>query len=329
MPQPLIEYLRSRGLKVKEYFKSAEQLMRVLPRLDFLYMTRLQRERFEDEAEYYKARDMFRFFLHMMQYTKEGFGVGHPLPLDKSFPSILPNVKKHPKYWAKRQMGNGVPTRAVEMAFSTGLAGHSFNGQIWVPEEISDVFYSVRPKGKPKPGRGRRRKAKKRRARDIRPIENGTVIDHIEDNPYVISRIVQLLGCEERRNRYRSGVVEPIDRPGETKGVLMINDRYLSDDEVRLVATIAPGATVNYISNRRVKRKLDLFLPGTVEGLPGMNCTNTRCVSRPDQGGPDGRRHWEPGEVQLLQECYAQLRDVQEEQPALQEGCLIDVFVRR
>jgi aspartate carbamoyltransferase regulatory subunit len=29
-----------------------------------------------------------------------------------------------------------------------------------------------------------------------------------------------------------------------------------------------------------VVRKRDLFLPGLIEGLPGMSCTNHRCITR-------------------------------------------------
>jgi len=77
-------------------------------------------------------------------------------------------------------------------------------------------------------------------------------------------------------------VVEPIKRPGTTKGVLMIKDRLLENDEIRLIATIAPGATVNDIKAGRVVRKRDLFVPAVVEGLPDMTCTNHRCITRPE-----------------------------------------------
>jgi aspartate carbamoyltransferase regulatory subunit len=60
----------------------------------------------------------------------------------------------------------------------------------------------------------------------------------------------------------------------------MIKDRHLEDEELRLIATLAPGATVNDIKARRVVRKRDLFLPPMVEGLTTMNCTNHRCITR-------------------------------------------------
>jgi aspartate carbamoyltransferase regulatory subunit len=76
------------------------------------------------------------------------------------------------------------------------------------------------------------------------------------------------------------GVVEAIKRPGCTKGVLMIKDRILTDNELRLIATLAPGSTVNDIQARRVVRKRDLHLPAVIEGLHDMTCTSPRCITR-------------------------------------------------
>jgi aspartate carbamoyltransferase catalytic subunit len=273
MPKAVIQHLAERNVEVTEYFESGEQLRDKLPDLDFLYMTRLQRERFEDDAEYYRARDMFLFTQELMDLTKDGFGVGHPLPDNKENPSIHPGVKRHPKYWPKRQAGNGVPTRLSEMALSLGLAGADFDGKVYAAPVTDEGFFTDRePRGQ-----------KDRKGPvDIRPIENGTVIDHVEGNPYVINKIIRLLGLSERGNIFRMGVVEPIKRPGTTKGVMMIKDRLLDDDEVRLIATVAPGSTVNDIQARRVVRKRNLFLPGVVEGLPDMTCTNHRCITRPE-----------------------------------------------
>jgi aspartate carbamoyltransferase catalytic subunit len=277
MPPVVVRFLEVRGVEVKEYYDSGEQLREMLPRLDFLYMTRLQRERFDDLAEYYRARDMFLFTRDMMEATKESFGLGHPLPDDKENPSIHPSVKGHPKYWPKRQAGNGVPTRMVEMALSLGLLGQAFDGEVFQPPVISDEFFVERALD---PGKRLARSKEEGGPVDIRPLENGTVIDHVEGNPYVITKILRILKVQQRENIFRAGVVEAIKRPGTIKGVLMIKDRYLEDRELRLLATIAPGSTVNDIRSRRVVRKRDLFLPGIIEGLSDMTCTSHRCVTR-------------------------------------------------
>jgi aspartate carbamoyltransferase catalytic subunit len=271
MPKAVIRHLHERGVAVTEYFDSGDQLREKLPDLDFLYMTRLQRERFEDDAEYYRARDMYLFTPEMMATTRPHFGVGHPLPDNKEFPTIHPALKRHPKFWCKRQAGNGVPTRLVEIALSLGLMGADFDGDVYRPAPIDLSFSKERPLDGEKPRSG---------PVDIRPIDNGTVIDHIEGNPYVIDKISRLLGLAARGDIFRMGVVEPLKRPGSRKGVVMIKDRLLDDDELRVIATLAPGSTVNDIREGHVVRKRDLFLPGLIEGLPDMQCTNHRCVTR-------------------------------------------------
>ncbi|HEY3356586.1 MAG TPA: aspartate carbamoyltransferase [Polyangia bacterium] len=271
MPRAVIRHLADRGVEVIEYFDSGDQLREKLPELDFLYMTRLQRERFEDDAEYYRARDMFLFTLDMLEGTKDHFGVGHPLPDNKEFPAIHPAVKRHPKFWPKRQAGNGVPTRLVEMALSLGLLGEDFAGQVYAPPPADRGFSAERSVEGSKERSG---------PVDIRPIDNGTVIDHVEGDPYVVEKVSRLLALRERGDIFRMGVVEPLKRPETRKGVLMVKDRFLGDEELRLVATLAPGCTVNDIQAGRVVRKRDLFLPGLVEGLPEMQCTNHRCITR-------------------------------------------------
>ena len=273
LPRAVIQHLADRGVQVVEYFESGEQLRAELPKLDFLYMTRLQRERFQDDAEYYRARDLYCFTLDMMEGTKPHFGIGHPLTDNKENPSIHPSVKHHPKFWPKRQAGNGVPTRLTEMALSLGLMGQDFDGQLHSPPAIDPAFFRERdPRGE----------REVRGPVDIRPIETGTVIDHVENSAYVIEKIARLLRLSERGDICRMGVVEARRRPGTRKGVLMIQGRFLTDEELRLVATMTPGATVNDIRDRHVSRKRDLYLPAVVKGLPGMSCTNHRCITRPE-----------------------------------------------
>lgn len=272
MPRAVIHHLAERGVEVCEHYESGDQLRAQLPKLDFLYMTRLQRERFQDDAEYYRARDMYCFTLDMMEGTKPTFGVGHPLPDNKENPSIHPSVKRHPKFWPKRQAGNGVPTRLVEMALSLGLLGDDFEGELFQPPPVDQSFFSER--------QCVNAQESERGPVDIRPIETGTVIDHVENTPYVIQKIARLLRLAERGDIFRMGVVESRRRPGNRKGVMMIKGRFLSDEDVRLVAAVAPGATVNDIRDRRVSRKRDLHLPGVIMGLPGMSCTNHRCITR-------------------------------------------------
>jgi len=73
----------------------------------------------------------------------------------------------------------------------------------------------------------------------------------VEGNPYEITKIARLLRVRERGNIFRSGVVEAHKRPGTIKGVLMIKDRFLDQEELRLVAALAPAHRLGAV--RRVE----------------------------------------------------------------------------
>ena len=51
-----------------------------IPQLDVLYMTRIQRERFDDPAEYERLKDSYVLTAEKMEAAKERMAVLHPLP---------------------------------------------------------------------------------------------------------------------------------------------------------------------------------------------------------------------------------------------------------
>ncbi|MBW2964931.1 aspartate carbamoyltransferase regulatory subunit, partial [Candidatus Woesearchaeota archaeon] len=89
----------------------------------------------------------------------------------------------------------------------------------------------------------------------------------------------RLVGVQTKMDIYRQGVVKSRKRPDVRKGVLMIEDRYLTESEVRQVAAIAPGATINDIRDGNVVLKRDLLSPPMLEDLPFLKCTNTGCIT--------------------------------------------------
>jgi aspartate carbamoyltransferase regulatory subunit len=195
----------------------------------------------------------------------------HPLPIDKAAPSIEAAVDRHPKALYKTQAGNGVPTRLTELALSLGLLGGDFAGQAYEPPALDDEFIEERPITQKPP----------REDVSIRPIrDSGVVIDHMA--PYKEDLLVRLLRVRERRDIYRAATVKSLGRPGEIKGMLMIEDRELTDDELRAIAAVSPGCTVNFIRGAKVERKLRMRLPDRIDGIPGMTCANRGCISRPE-----------------------------------------------
>jgi aspartate carbamoyltransferase catalytic subunit len=66
--------------KSSSEYKEVETMEEVMPQLDVLYMTRVQRERFFSEDEYLKVKDAFILYLEKLNTAKEDLTIMHPLP---------------------------------------------------------------------------------------------------------------------------------------------------------------------------------------------------------------------------------------------------------
>ena len=61
-------------------YTEVSSLEEAMPQLDVLYMTRIQRERFDDPAEYERLKDSYILDVEKMKLAKEKMCVLHPLP---------------------------------------------------------------------------------------------------------------------------------------------------------------------------------------------------------------------------------------------------------
>ncbi|MBN2343678.1 MAG: aspartate carbamoyltransferase [Deltaproteobacteria bacterium] len=290
MPQELLELMQEAGVEVTVY----PTLTEAAQKTDVLYQTRIQKERMPDLTEYDKAKSISEFTSKIMEKTRDGFGLMHPLPVDKAAPSIAAELDKHPKALYKIQAGNGVPTRLTELALALGLMGNDFNGEVFRESVCSDDFVELLPiKDKPP-----------RKDVSIRPIRNnGVVIDHMA--PYMEEILTQVLKVRERRDIYRAATVKAASRPDSKesiKGMLMIEDRTLTENELKIVASVSPGCTVNIIENGTVTFKYQLRLPDRVCDVPGMMCTNKGCISRPEHQESVSPRMVKVGDSRV--KCY-------------------------
>jgi len=85
----------------------------LLAELDVLYMTRIQKERFADLAEYEKVRGSYRLNVSQLHNVKDRMIVMHPLPRADEIASEVDGTK-HAKYFA--QMWYGLLTRMALLA---------------------------------------------------------------------------------------------------------------------------------------------------------------------------------------------------------------------
>ena len=76
IPEYIIEMLKEKNIPYKEVIRLEE----VMPELDILYMTRVQRERFFNEEDYARLKDTYILDLEKLETAKESLTIMHPLP---------------------------------------------------------------------------------------------------------------------------------------------------------------------------------------------------------------------------------------------------------
>lgn len=89
-------------------FKEVETLEEVMPELDILYMTRIQKERFFNEADYVRLKDSCILTADKLRAAKQDLAVLHPLPRVNE---ITADVDKDPRAAYFEQAQNGVYVR--------------------------------------------------------------------------------------------------------------------------------------------------------------------------------------------------------------------------
>ena len=109
MPQIYLDELKEKKIK----FFTESNLMKVSKKLDVLYVTRIQKERFPDPVEYEKYKGIYRLNTNLLPYIKKDLKIMHPLPrvdeIDKSL-----DKTKHAVYF--EQAANGIPVRKALLA---------------------------------------------------------------------------------------------------------------------------------------------------------------------------------------------------------------------
>ena len=98
-------------------YKEVEHIEDVMPELDILYMTRVQRERFFNEEDYIRLKDFYVLDKKKMAFAKEDMLVLHPLPRVNE---ISVEVDNDPRAAYFRQVQYGV---YVRMALILTLLG--------------------------------------------------------------------------------------------------------------------------------------------------------------------------------------------------------------
>lgn len=122
-------FISPKELKIPDYIKDevlipnnisfieTESLEEYMPELDILYMTRVQQERFFNEADYIRLKDSYILTLEKLENAKEDMCILHPLPRVNE---ISVDVDDNPRACYFKQVRNG---KYMRMALILKLLG--------------------------------------------------------------------------------------------------------------------------------------------------------------------------------------------------------------
>ncbi|MDO5329632.1 MAG: aspartate carbamoyltransferase [Coriobacteriia bacterium] len=121
-------------LKLPSYMKTdnieeTTSLEEALPKLDILYMTRIQRERFDDQNQYERLKNSYRLTPELMKLTKPDCYILHPLP---RVDEIAVGVDNDPRAVYFEQTLNG---KHMRMALILKLLNDTSNSNYDIGEE--------------------------------------------------------------------------------------------------------------------------------------------------------------------------------------------------
>ncbi|MBR4545160.1 MAG: aspartate carbamoyltransferase [Oscillibacter sp.] len=115
----LPRYVKEHSLKNRNIpYEQTEELSEVMPELDILYMTRVQKERFFNEEEYLRLKDSYILTPAKLCGAKPDLSILHPLPRVNE---ISATVDRDPRavYW--KQVRYGKYIRMALIMFLLGL----------------------------------------------------------------------------------------------------------------------------------------------------------------------------------------------------------------
>jgi aspartate carbamoyltransferase len=299
MPIQYIDKMKENGFELRVFESLDEYLSQpdIAPRF---YFTRPQLERMGDRIlkiqDQLRAKITFREdFINKLPANTYFY---HPLPRHKEHPTIPTFLDDLPLNHWERQSINGMYMRITLLSAISGQIGSDFTGQSITKNQYKDDFIREVSPDNSQP---------KTLKEGINPLANGVVIDRFcrgetkEDIWLYLFKTLKIMGW----NNYRGsiGVGESKKEPGVYKGLLFLPEiKELSASDIRRLAAVTAGCTVNIVKDNKVARKLRLMSPPRIYKIKGTGCTNESCISY--------QAHWEHVPPEFIRrynstlECY-------------------------
>jgi len=199
----------------------------------------------------------------------------HPLPRHKVYPTIPTFLDHTPlNHWEKQSI-NGMFIRIVLLSAVAGKIGEDFSGETVIHQDYGENFIQ-----EVQPDNSHQKTLKE----GINPLTNGVVIDRFcrgesKDNIWqYLFKTMNIMGFSQYKGSI--GVGESKKAPGIFKGLIFLPEiRELSSSEIRRLAAVTGGCTVNVVKDNKVCRKLRLSSPPRIYKIEGICCKNSACIS--------------------------------------------------
>ncbi|MCP5103114.1 MAG: aspartate carbamoyltransferase [bacterium] len=278
MPKQYIERMKENGFELREFDSLEDYLAQpgIAPRF---YFTRPQLERMGDRILQHQEelRNKITFKEEFLPKLPENTFFYHPMPRHKEHPTIPTFLDHLPLNHWERQSINGMFIRIILLGAIAGKIGADFNGETVPKKEYHDDFIKEVPPDDSKP---------KEYKEGINPLSNGVVIDRFcrgesrEDIWQYLFKMMEIMNF--RRFKGSIGVGESKKTPGLYKGLVFLPEsKELSERDLKRLAAVTAGCTVNIVKDNKVARKLRLSVPPRIYKIGGTACTNDACISHP------------------------------------------------
>jgi aspartate carbamoyltransferase catalytic subunit len=114
LPSYVKRHIKDNNLSYYQY----TDLLAVIPHVDIIYMTRIQKERFSDSLEYERVKNAYNLSNSMLAGSRSNMAIMHPLPRVNE---IAADVDSNPKAYYFQQALNGVYVRQALLAAILGV----------------------------------------------------------------------------------------------------------------------------------------------------------------------------------------------------------------
>ena len=280
MPESYITKMKDNGFEVR-IFSSIEQYLSQNDISTKWYFTRPQLERMGEKilAKADTLRASITFRKDFMDKLPEGTKFYHPLPRHKEHPTIPTFLDDTPLNGWEKQSINGMYCRIVLLGLVSGKLGDDFKAAAKVEQAEPEVQWITEVKSSSSP-------KKEEVSEGVRPIRDGIVIDHIckGDDPEEIRRHMALIRKVMNLDGLKGGEWVSQSANGQYKGIIFRPGKFsLDHKQIKRLAAVAPGCTLNIIENAKVARKYRTSLPPRIYNFDDIMCINDACISNDKQ----------------------------------------------